>query len=108
MQTISRHDRAHTPGLDVTDIDITRMSDAERVAEGIKRGIGKLSPAIQAQLKELVTPQALAVAGGFFVAWLFRTRSASDSSIRQRDPTERANVRQPVQTSTHAATQPAS
>ena len=64
------HDRVHRPGFDIADIAIARMSDVERIGEGIKRGVGKLPPALQAQLSELITPQALAVAGGFFVAWL--------------------------------------
>ena len=64
------HDRAHRPGLDVADIGIARMSDVERIGEGIRRGVGKLPPALQAQLQELITPQALAVVGTFFVAWL--------------------------------------
>lgn len=46
------------------------MRDAARIAEGIKRGVGRLSPALQGQLQALVTPQALAVAAGFFMAWL--------------------------------------
>jgi hypothetical protein len=54
----------------MTDIEVARMSDAARVAEGIKRGVGRLSPALQGQLQALVTPQALAVAASFFVAWL--------------------------------------
>jgi hypothetical protein len=54
----------------MTDFEIARMSDADRVGEGMKRGIGKLGPAIQAQLAALVKPEALALAGGFFVAWL--------------------------------------
>lgn len=54
----------------MTDPEIAGMSDAERVGEGIKRGVSRLAPAIEAQLQALVTPQALAVAAGFFVAWL--------------------------------------
>lgn len=54
----------------MTDADVARLSDVERVADGIKRGVARLSPALQAQLQALVTPQALAVAAGFFVAWL--------------------------------------
>jgi hypothetical protein len=69
-QSTGSHDRTHRPGFDIADIAIARMSDVERIGEGIKRGVGKLPPALQAQLSELITPQALAVAGGFFVAWL--------------------------------------
>lgn len=54
----------------MNDVEIARMNDVDRVAEGIRRGVSVLSPALQAQLQGLLTPQALAVASGFFVAWL--------------------------------------
>jgi hypothetical protein len=69
-QTTGHHHPGHRRGLDMVDIEIARMSDAERIGEGMKRGVGRLPPALQEQLKELITPQALAVAGTFFVAWL--------------------------------------
>jgi hypothetical protein len=54
----------------MTDIEVSRLSDADRIGDGIKRGVSKLSPALQAQLQALVTPQALGVAAAFFIAWL--------------------------------------
>src|SRR5256885_6123965 len=54
----------------MTDIEVTRLSEADRVGEALKRGLARLGPAVQAQLASLVQPEALAAAGGFFVAWL--------------------------------------
>jgi hypothetical protein len=54
----------------VTDLEVARMSEVERIAEAIKRGFGKLGPEVQAQLAPLLTPEALATAAAFFVAWL--------------------------------------
>jgi hypothetical protein len=54
----------------MTDDEIVRMSPAERVGEGIRRGVARLAPAVQQQLQALVTPQALGVAAAFFVAWI--------------------------------------
>jgi hypothetical protein len=54
----------------MSNVNLATLSDAERIGEGISRGVRKLGPEVQQQLQALVTPQALAIAGGFFVAWL--------------------------------------
>jgi hypothetical protein len=63
MQTVTPHGHGHSPGFGLNGIEIARMSDAERVAEGIKRGVGKLPRAMQAQLRELVTCSAASLGG---------------------------------------------
>jgi hypothetical protein len=54
----------------MTDAEIASATPAERVAEGISRGVDRLSPALRSQLAALVTPEALRTAAAFFVGWL--------------------------------------
>jgi len=54
----------------MSEAQLAQMTDADRITEGIRRGVGKLGPEVQRQLRGLLTPESLAVASVFFVAWL--------------------------------------
>jgi hypothetical protein len=67
----------------MTEIEVMRLSEADRVGEAMKRGLARLGPAVQAQLASLVQLEALAAAGAFFVAWLVSHALAWASSLTQ-------------------------
>jgi hypothetical protein len=49
---------------------VASMSQTERLEEALRRGVLKLGPEVQQQFAELLTAQNLAIAAGFFLAWL--------------------------------------